>query len=144
MDEHLHWREKVAYMSTISQMLIYNTYSTQHYTKTTTIRNSKEHETPFRLNQGFNMHADARLKKKTNRSRNPTNLGGGGVAKGKTMTSGCHTGQHSMMPIKHVPYFYTVAVQGLAQETVNVAELECIHGTGLCKCEGGCMNNDNT
>ena len=49
-----------------------------------------------------------------------------------------------MMPVKHVPYFYTVAVQGLAQETVNVAELECIHGTGLCKCEGGCMNNDNT
>ena len=49
-----------------------------------------------------------------------------------------------MMPVKHAPYFYTVAVQGLAQETVNVAELECIHGSGLCKCEGGCMNNDNT
>ena len=49
-----------------------------------------------------------------------------------------------MMPVKHAPYFYTVAVQGLAQEPVNVAELECIHGTGLCKCEGGCMNNDNT
>ena len=31
-----------------------------------------------------------------------------------------------MMPVKHVPYCYTVAVQGLAQETVNVAELECI------------------
>ena len=46
--------------------------------------------------------------------------------------------------VKHVPYFYTVVVQGLAQETVNVAELECIHGTGLCTCEGGCMNNDNT
>ena len=44
-----------------------------------------------------------------------------------------------MIPVKHVPYFYTVAVQGLdlAQETVNEAELECIHGTGLCKCEGG-------
>ena len=40
-----------------------------------------------------------------------------------------------MMPVKYVPYFYTVAVQGLVQETVNVAELECIHGTGLCKCE---------
>ena len=52
------------------------------------------------------MHGDARLGKK-NRSRNPTNLGGGG-AKGKTTTSGCHTGQHSMMPVKHVPYFYTV------------------------------------
>ena len=59
----------------------------------------------------------------------PRTLGGGG--EGKTTTSGCHTGQHSMMPVKHVPYFYTVAVQGLAQETVNVAELECIHGTGL-------------
>ena len=57
------------------------------------------------------MHGDARLGK--NRSRNPTNLGGGGGAKGKTTTSGCHTGQHSMMPVKHVPYFYTVAVQGL-------------------------------
>ena len=57
-------------------------------------------------------------------------LGGGG-AKGKTTTSGCHTGQHSMMPVKHVPYFYTVAVQGLAQETVNIADLVCIHSTGL-------------
>ena len=57
--------------------------------------------------------------------------GEGGGAKGKTTTSRCHTGQHSMMPVKHVPYFYTVAVRGLAQETVNVAELECIHGTGL-------------
>ena len=65
-------------------------------------------------------------------------LGGGG-GKGKTTTYGCHTGQHS-----DVPYFYTMAMQGLAQETVNVAELECIHGTGLCKCDGGCMNNDNT
>ena len=49
-----------------------------------------------------------------------------------------------MIPVKHFRYFYTVAVQGIAQETVNVAELECIRGTGLCKCEGGCMNNDNT
>ena len=71
-------------------------------------------------------------------------LGGGGDGKGKTTTSCCHTGQHSMIPVKHVRYFYTVAVQGLAQETVNVAELECIRGTGLCKCEGGYMNNDNT
>ena len=55
-------------------------------------------------------------------------LVGGGA---KKTTTGCHTGQHSMMPVKHVPYFYTVAVQGLAQETVNVAELECMHGTGL-------------
>ena len=46
-----------------------------------------------------------------------------------------------MMPVKHVPYFYTVAVQGLAQETVSVAEMECIHGSGYCKCVGGCMNN---
>ena len=129
MDEHVYWRAKVAYMYTISQMLIYNTYSTYHNTKTITIRNSKEHETPFLLYQGLNMHGDARL-------------GGGG--KGKTTTSGCHTGQHSMITVKHVPYFYTLAVQGLAQETVNVAELECIRGTGLCKCEGGCMNNDNT
>ena len=37
-----------------------------------------------------------------------------------------------MMPVKHVSYFCIVAVQGLAQETVNEAELECIHGTGLC------------
>ena len=50
----------MAYMYTISQMLIYNTYSTYHNTKTTTIRNSKEHETPFLLYQG-----------------------GGGVAKGR-------------------------------------------------------------
>ena len=111
----------MAYMYTISQMLIYNTYSTYHNTKTTTIRNSKEHETPFLLYQGLNMHGDARLRKK-NRSRNPTNLGGGG-GNGKTTTSGCHTGQHSMMPVKHVPYFYTVTVQGLAHATVNVAEL---------------------
>ena len=40
--------------------------------------------------------------------------GGGGGGKGETTTS--------MIPVKHVPYFYTVAVQGLAQETVNVAE----------------------
>ena len=71
-------------------------------------KSTKEHETPFLLYQGLNMHGDARLRKK-NRSRNPTNLGGGG-GKGKTTTSGCHTGQHSMMPVKHVPYFYTVAV----------------------------------
>ena len=73
------------------------------------------------------MHGDARLRKK--QIKKSHELGGGG--KGKTTTSGCHTGQHSMMPVKHVPYFYTVAVQGLAQETVNVADLECIHGTGL-------------
>ena len=30
-----------------------------------------------------------------------------------------------MMPVKHVPYFYNMAVQGLAHETVNVAELKC-------------------
>ena len=138
MDEHVHWRAKVEYMYTISQMLIYNTYSTYHNTKTTTIRNSKEHETPFLLYQGLNMHGDARLQKKTDQEI-PRTWGGGG----KTTTSGCHTGQHSMIPVKHVPCFYTVAVQGLAQETVNVAELECIRGTGLCKCEGGCMNNDN-
>ena len=88
------------------------------------------------------MHGDARLRKKK-QIKKSHELGGGG-GKGKTTTSGCHTGQHSMMPVKHVPYFYTVAVQGLAHETVNVAEVECIHGTGLCKCEGGCMNNDNT
>ena len=29
------------------------------------------------------------------------------------------------MPVKHVPYFYTVTAQSLAQETVNVAELGC-------------------
>ena len=57
----------------------------------------------------------------------PRTWGGGG----ETTTSGFHTGQHSMMPVKHDPYFYNVAVQGLAQKTVNVAELECIHGTGL-------------
>ena len=88
------------------------------------------------------MHGDARLKKKIQIKK--SHELGGGVAKGKTTTSDCYTGQHSMMPVKHVPYFYTVAVQGLAQETVNEAKLECIHGTGLCKCEGGCMNNDNT
>ena len=87
MAQQVHWRAKVAYMYTISQMLIYTTYSTYHNTKTTTIRYAKEHETPFLLYQGLNMHGDARLRKK--------------------------------------------------QETVNVAELEC-------KCEGGCMNNDNT
>ena len=85
------------------------------------------------------MHGDARLEK--NQIKKSHELGGGG---GVATTSGCHTGQHSMIPVKHVRYFYTVAVQGLAQETVNVAELECIRGTGLCKCDGGCMNNDNT
>ena len=74
------------------------------------------------------MHGDARLGEK--QIKKSHELGGGG-ANGKTTTSGCHTGQHSMMPVKHVPYFYTVAVQGLAQETVNIADLECIHGTGL-------------
>ena len=76
MDEHVHWRAKVAYMHTISQMLIYNTYSTYHNTKTTTIRNSKEHETPFLLYQGLNMYGDARLKK--NQINKSHELGGGG------------------------------------------------------------------
>ena len=83
------------------------------------------------------MHGDAR---KNTGSRNPTNLGGGGGGKGKTTTSGFHTGQHSVMPVKHVLTF----TLWQCQETVNVAELEWFHGTGLCKCEGGCMNNDNT
>ena len=50
-----------------------------------------------------------------------TGGGGGGSGKGNITTSGCHTVQHSMMPVKHVPYFYTVAVQGLVHETVNEA-----------------------
>ena len=53
----------MAYMYTISQMLIYNTHRTHHNTKTTTMRNSKEHETHFLLYQGLNMRGDARLKK---------------------------------------------------------------------------------
>ena len=81
MDEHVHWRAKVTYMYTISQMLIYNTYSTYHNTKTTTIRNSKEHETPFLLYQGLNMHGDPRLGKK--QIKKSHELGGGGVAKGR-------------------------------------------------------------
>ena len=64
----------MAYMYTISQMLIYNTYSTYHNTKTTTIRNSKEHEIPFLLYQGLNMHEDARLKKKTDQEIPRTDL----------------------------------------------------------------------
>ena len=85
MDEHVHWRAKVAYMSTISQMLIYNTYSTHHNTKTTTIRNSKEHETSFLLYQGLNMHGDARLKNKKKTDQEIPRTGGGGVGwqKGK-------------------------------------------------------------
>ena len=77
MDEHVHWRAKVAYMYTISQMLIYNTYSTHHNTKTTTIRNSKEHETSFLLYQGLNMHGDARLKNKKTDQEIPRTGGGG-------------------------------------------------------------------
>ena len=142
MDEHVHWRTKVAYMYTISQMLIYNTYSTHHNTKTTTIRNS-EHETHFLLYQGLNMHGDARLKKKKTDQEIPRTWGGGG---------GKREDNYIWLPhwttlndaSKSCSLLYTVAVQGLAQETVNVAELECIHGTGLCKCEGGCINNDNT
>ena len=70
----------MAYMYTISQMLIYNTYSTYHNTKTITIRNSKEHETPFLLYQGLNMHGDARLEKKTDQKIPRT---WGVVAKGR-------------------------------------------------------------
>ena len=76
MDERVHWRAKVAYIYTISQMLIYNTYSTHHNNKTTTIRNSKEHETHFLLYQGLNMHGDARLKKQTDQEI-PRTWGGG-------------------------------------------------------------------
>ena len=83
MDEHVHWRAKVAYMSIISQMLIYNTYSTHHNTKTTTIRNSKEHETPFLLYQGLNIHGDARLKIKTDQEIPRTGGGGKGGGGGK-------------------------------------------------------------
>ena len=74
----------MAYMSIISQMLIYNTYSTHHNTKTTTIRNSKEHETPFLLYQGLNIHGDARLKKQTDQEIPRTGGGGeGGGQKGR-------------------------------------------------------------
>ena len=69
----------MAYMYTISQMLIYKTYSTYRNTKTTTIRNSKEHETPFL--QCLNMHGDARLrttKKQIKKSHELGGEGGGG------------------------------------------------------------------
>ena len=82
MDEYVHWRAKVAYMYTISQMLIYNTYSTYPNTKTTTIRNSKEHETPFLLYQGLDMHGDARLRK-NKPIKKSHELGGGGGGKGR-------------------------------------------------------------
>ena len=58
------------------------------------------------------MYGYARLRKKK-QIKKSHEFGGGGGGKGKTTTSGCHIGQHSMMPVKHVPYFYTVAVQGL-------------------------------
>lgn len=67
VDEHVHGRAKIA--CTISQLLIYNTYSgTHHATKTSTIRHVKEHETPFVLYQGLKMHGDARLKKQIDKS----------------------------------------------------------------------------
>ena len=118
----------MAYKYTISQMLIYNTYSTYHNTKTTTIRNSKEHETPFLLYQGLNMHGDARLRTK-NRSRIPTNLGGGGVWQREdndiwlSHWTTLNDASKSCSLLLHC---------GCAR-SVNVAELECIHGTGLCK-----------
>ena len=45
-----------------------------------------------------------------------------------------HTGQHSKMSVKLAPSFYTAAVKGLEQETVNAVELEhaaqdCVHVT---------------
>ena len=58
----MHGKDKVA--CTISQLLIYNTYGgTHHAMKTNTIRHGKEHETPFLVYHGLNMHGDARQKK---------------------------------------------------------------------------------
>ena len=71
----------MAYMYTISQIMIYNTYSTCHDTKTPTIRNSKEYETPFLLYQGLDIHGDARLRTTEKHIKKSHELGGG--AKGR-------------------------------------------------------------
>ena len=47
-----------------------------------------------------------------------------GDGKRKTVVSGYHTGQHSKMPVNHVPSFCIAGAKGLAQETVNAVELE--------------------
>ena len=45
---------------------------------------------------------------------------------------GYHTGQHSKVPVKLAPSFYTAVAKCLEQETVNAVELEsaahgCVH-----------------
>ena len=43
-------------------------------------------------------------------------IGGG---KRKTKVSGYHTGQHSMMPVRHVPYSSIATAESRVQGTVN-------------------------
>ena len=106
MDEHVHWRAKVAYMYTISQMLIYNTYNNTITRRRPQYQIQKSMRHPFSSTKALIcMEMHDWEKKQMKKSHE---LGGVGGGKGKTTTSGCHTGQHSMMPVKHVPYFYTV------------------------------------
>ena len=42
-----------------------------------------------------------------------------GVANRKTKVSGYHTGQHSMMPVRHVPYSSIASSESRVQGTVN-------------------------
>lgn len=47
-----------------------------------------------------------------------------GAGKKMTVVSGYHTGHHSQMLVRHVPFSCTVAVRDLAQETANAVGLE--------------------
>ena len=49
-----------------------------------------------------------------------------------------HIGQHSKMPVRLASLFCNASAKGLTQGTVDA--VSC---TGLCKCEGGCVNNDD-
>lgn len=56
-------------VSAIAQQIIYNTCGESHHTtKPTSIRHSKEHETPFPLYQGLKLHGDGNQKAQINRA----------------------------------------------------------------------------
>ena len=57
------------------------------------------------------------------------------------MADDCLSGKPSKTAAKPVPSSCGVAVSSHAEGTANVARLMCF--ARLCKCEGGCVNNED-